>query len=168
MKFIQAGPTFALAAASLALAGPAGARTVDSWEVDSAGKSCTMVSTFADNVTIGLIWSPQTGELAFMTTVPRPHEWKAQKTVPLVLSFDGKVPLTQWEDQHAAVVASGDSDAVVGNWGREHAADLARTINGSSHVSLRVDDKGIGTYDLTGSPAAYRALIHCGSQIASK
>ena len=35
-------------------------------------------------------------------------------------------------------------------------------------VEVRIGDRTIGKYDLTGSPAAYRALTHCGSQIASR
>ncbi|MGZ3198337.1 MAG: hypothetical protein ACXWI5_00765 [Croceibacterium sp.] len=168
VRIIAAGSTLALAAAALAFAGPAAAKTVDSWEVNSTGKSCTMFSTFADDVTIGLIWTPNTGELGFIITLPHRKGWKAQSATTLDLSFDGKGPLTQWEDQHASVVAGSDSDAVIGSWGAAHSRDLARAVNASSHVTLSVGGRAIGTYDLTGSPAAYNALTRCGGEIATK
>ncbi|MGZ3270391.1 MAG: hypothetical protein ACXU71_05375, partial [Croceibacterium sp.] len=83
MRIIAAGSTLALAAAALAFAGPAAAKTVDSWEVNSTGKSCTMFSTFADDVTIGLIWTPNTGELGFIATLPHRKGWKAQSATTL-------------------------------------------------------------------------------------
>ncbi len=38
----------------------------------------------------------------------------------------------------------------------------------AGHVTIRVGDRALGSYDLAGSPAAYRALTHCGGQIATK
>jgi hypothetical protein len=157
-----------LGVAALALAAPAGARTIDSWEVNTNGQNCTMVSTFADDVTIGLILSPKTGELGFMATVPHPNDVRGAKTAPLQLSFDGDSPYLQWEIDHATVVTGPDSDALVASWGAEHSDQLAKAVSGASHVKLRVAGKDIGTYDLAGSPSAYRALTRCGDQIASK
>lgn len=155
---------FALTAA---LAAPAGARTVDSWEVSQAGQSCTMLSTFEDDVSIGLMWSPKSGELGFMAAIPHPNEVTG-KAAAIELSFDGDAPLTQWEDDHAAIVGGDRSDAVIANWGAAYADALAKTVRASSHVTVRVGGRAIGTYDLAGSPAAYRELTHCGSRIASR
>ena len=167
-KTIQGCSTLALGAAALALAAPAGARTIDSWEVVSDGKHCTMTSTFADNVSIGLIWAPKTGELAFMTAVPHLKELRGQAIAPVELTFDGTGPYTQWEDQRATVVSGLDNDALIANWGPAHADELAKAVNAAGHVSVRVGGREIGTYDLSGSPAAYRELTHCGSQLAAK
>jgi len=150
-----------------ALAAPAGARTVDSWEVAQNGQVCTMVSTFEDDVSIGLVWSPKTGELGFMATVPHPNELRG-KAAAIELSFDGEGPYTQWEDERAAVTTGTNGDAVIANWGATYADALAKTVSTSSHVAVRLGGRAIGTYDLAGSPAAYRELTHCGSQIASR
>jgi len=167
-KVIQAYSTLALGVAALALAAPAGARTIDGWEVVSDGQHCTMTSTFADNVSVGLIWAPKTGELAFMTAVPHLKELRGQAVAPVELTFDGTGPYTQWEDQRATVVSGLDNDALIANWGPAHADELAKAVGASGHVAVRVGGKEIGTYDLSGSPAAYRALTRCGSQLAAK
>lgn len=159
--------TLALAASALALAAPAGAKTIDNWDVATNAKSCTMVSTFADDVTVGLIWS-KTGELGFITTLPRPNGVRGRATAPVQLTFDGDSPMTQWEDDRAAVVSGPDNDALIANWGAAHSDELARAVKAASHVKLRVGGKDVGTYDLSGSPAAYRALSHCGEQLAAK
>lgn len=158
----------ALAATSLACAVPAGARTVESWEVVPNQQTCTMLSTFEDDVSIGLIWSPRTGELGFVATLPRPSGLDGKPAASLALTFDGDAPLTEWEDQRATVVAGSDSDAVIANWGAAHSDALAKAVGGAKHVVVRVGGRTIGTYDLAGSPAAYRALTHCGSQLASR
>jgi hypothetical protein len=158
----------ALGAVTLALAAPAGAKTVDSWEVSSSGKTCTMVSTFADDVTVGLILSPKTGELGFIATLPHPNGVRGAPTAQLQLAFDGDSPYTQWEDERATVVAGLDNDAVISTWGAAHSEELAKAVSAASHVKVRVGDKDIGTYDLAGSPAAYRALTRCGGLIAVK
>ena len=160
--------TFALAAAALALAAPAGARTIDNWEVTPNGPYCSMVSTFSDNVSIGLIWAPKSGELSFMTALPHPSALGGQQAAAIELTFDGNGPYTQWEDQKATIVPGSDSDAVVAGWGAEHSAELAKAVGAASHVAVRIGGKAIGTYDLSGNPAAYRELTHCGSQLASK
>lgn len=159
---------FALAGAMLALAAPAGARTIDSWEVVPSQQNCTMISTFEDDVSIGLIWSPKSGELGFMATLPRPSGLDGKPAASLALTFDGDAPLTEWEDQRAAVVAGADSDAVIASWGAAHSEALARAVGGAKHVVVRVGGRTVGTYDLAGSPAAYRELTHCGSQLASR
>jgi len=162
--------TFALtlAAAGAALAVPAGARTVESWEVVPSQQNCTMISTFEDDVSIGLIWSPKTGELGFMAAVPHPSGLAGRPAAALELTFDGDTPYTEWEDQRAAVVPGNDSDAVIANWGAAHSAQLAETVGGADHVVVRIGGRTVGTYDLAGSPAAYRELTHCGSQLASR
>jgi hypothetical protein len=167
-SMIPTTTSFALAAATLAMAVPAGARTVNSWDVVPNQQTCTMISTFEDDVSIGLIWSPKTGELGFMATLPRPSGVGERPAAALALTFDGDAPLTEWEDQHAAVVAGADSDAVIANWGAEHSAELAKTVGSAGHVVVRVGGRTVGRYDLSGSSAAYRELTHCGSQIASR
>jgi hypothetical protein len=160
--------TFALTTVALACAVPAGARTVSNWDVVPNQQNCTMISTFEDDVSIGLIWSPKSGELGFMATLPRPSGLDGKPAAALALTFDGDAPLTEWEDQRAAVVAGADSDAVIASWGAAHSDALAKAVGGAKHVVVRVGGRTIGTYDLAGSPAAYRELTHCGSQIASR
>jgi hypothetical protein len=155
-------------AAALALAVPAAARTVDSWDVVPTGQNCTMISTFEGDVSIGLLWSPKSGELGFMTTVPHVDRAGPQPTEHVELTFDGSGPYTQWEDQRAAVVTGDYSDAVIANWGAAHSDELARAVAAASHVKVRLGGKDMGTYDLAGSPAAYRALTQCGRQLAAK
>jgi hypothetical protein len=144
------------------------AKTIAGWDLASNSKTCRMASTFADNVTIALIWAPSIGELGFMAAVPKPDELSSQKAAPLLLSFDGAGPYKQWEDRGAAVVEGQDSVGLVGNWGKDHADDLARTIAAASHVRVRIGDREIGSYDLGGNRAAYKALRRCGDQLAAK
>jgi hypothetical protein len=161
-----------LAAAVLvpALAAPAAARwvdTVDGWEVDMAPKICTMTTTFSDNTSIALVWSPSTSELGFMAGVPRTPDIVARKTAPLELSFDGEGPYNQWEDQVARVVPGEDSVGVVGNWGAEHAGELAKAVASASHVGVRVAGRDVGRYELSGGGDAYQALMKCGRLLAA-
>ena len=162
--------TLAAAGAALALAAPAGARdvaTIDGWELNSTGKACSMTSTFSDDVMIGLIWSPASGELSFIAAGPKWNELRAQKTAALELSFDGDAKFAQWEDQQARVVPNGvDKLAVISTWGAAHKDDLAKAVAGASKVTVRVGGRDLGAYDLAGSPAAYRALMKCGGQVA--
>lgn len=159
--------TFVLAAA-LALTAPAAARTVESWDVTSNGQACTMLSTFEDDVSVGLIWSPKSGQLGFMATLPRPSAASGQQAVTLGLAFDGDAPYTEWEDLKAKVISASSSDAVIGNWGAQYSDELAQSVAAAKHVSVKIAGRTIGTYDLAGSPAAYRALTSCGSQLAAK
>jgi hypothetical protein len=158
----------ALAAAALALAAPAGARTVDSWEVVPNQQNCTMLSTFEDDVSIGLVWAPKTGELGFVAALPRPSGLGERPVAAIALTFDGDAPLTEWEDQQAAVLAGPVNDTVIANWGAAHADELARAVGAASHVAVSIGGRKIGTYDLSGSDAAYRALSRCGGQLASR
>lgn len=164
-----------VALAGLAAAMPASARnysdtadTVAGWDINVTPKSCAMASTFSDNVTLALIWTPASGELGFMAAVPGPDALTAQATAPLALSFDGDGPYSQWEQQSAPVVVGEDNVAVIGNWGRDHADDLARTLAAASHVRVRIGGREVGSYDLAGNQAAYKALRRCGEQIAAK
>jgi hypothetical protein len=162
----------AVAAALVAgLAGPAGARslkTVEGWEINATPKTCSMASTFSDDVTIGLIWAPSTGELGFMAGLPHSYGVGGQKTAPVSISFDGEGPYTLWEDQSAAVINGADSTGVIANWGAQHADDLAKAVAASTHVRVRVGDRDLGSYALAGSPAAYQALMRCGRLLAGK
>jgi hypothetical protein len=158
--------TIACAGAAAALAASAGARdfaSVEGWDISTAGRTCTMASTFADDVTIGLVWSPETRELGFMAAGPGWDELRGKKTVALDLAFDGDTPLAQWEDQRAAVLGGSEKIAAIGNWGAEHADELARAVSSSSRVTVRVGGRAVGSYDLAGSPAAYRTLMRCGA-----
>jgi hypothetical protein len=162
--------TLAACTAALALAAPAGARdiaTIDGWELNTTGKACSMTSTFSDDVMIGLIWSPRTGELSFIAAGPKWDDLRAQKTAALELTFDGDAKYAQWEDPKAAVVPNGIGKlALISTWGADHKEDLARTVAAASRVSVRVAGRDLGAYDLAGSPAAYRALMKCGNQVA--
>jgi hypothetical protein len=163
-----------LALAGLAAA-PAAARkygdqanTIAGWDLNSNARTCTMASTFEDNVSIALIWAPSTGELGFMAAVPLPDPLTAQATAPLRLSFDGDGPYSQWEQASAPVVNGDDNVAVIGNWGKEHADDLAKTVAASSHVRVSIGDRDVGSYDLSGNRQAYKALMRCGEQLAAR
>ncbi len=155
----------ALAALVPLFASPAAARwiaTVDGWEVNMTPKTCTMTTTFSDDTTLALVWSPSTSELGFMAGVPRAPDLAARKTAPLALSFDGDGPYTQWEDQAARVIPGDGGVGVLGNWGAGHADDLARTVIGASEVSVRVGNRDVGEYPLSGGESAYQALMKCG------
>ena len=159
----------AFAGVALALAGPAGARSVGEWEVSPGPKSCIMLSTFEDDVSIGLL-SPKTGGLSFiaggegLAGLVRPGQ-----KVGLNLKFAGKVPHDDWTDDAAAVTAMPDGRVVVmADWGTSFAAELADTVTASSTVTVSVGGKAVGTYDLSGSPLAYRQLTRCGSELAAK
>ncbi|MBO0749792.1 MAG: hypothetical protein J2O44_05110 [Porphyrobacter sp.] len=166
VRFCSLGGGLVLAAL---IAAPAGAAdTVAGWDLTAKGKTCTMASTFEDDVTVGLIWSPTTGELGFMATLPQPDRIAAQKTAALVLSFDGHGPFNEWDDERAKVVSGAGNVAVVANWGKAHADDLARTVAGATRVHVRIGEREIGSYDLSGNQAAYRALLNCGKQLAGR
>jgi hypothetical protein len=156
-----------LAAATLALAAPAGAKEVDSWEVNGGAKSCTMISTFEDDVSIGLLSSK--GGLAFMAggegLAKLVHS--GQK-VSLGLKFAGGAPHNEWTDEGAQVVKAYDSVAIVGDWGPSLSKELADTVLASKTVTVSIGGKVVGTYDLSGSPVAYRELSQCGSQLAAQ
>ena len=159
----------ALAPAFAPLAAARDISTIDGWELSTTGKTCTMATTFADDVTIGLVWSPRTGELGFMAAGLRWNELNDRKTVALDLSFDGDGPITQWEDERATVVLGGTGKtAAIANWGADHTDELAKTVGAASHVTVRVGDRDLGSYDLAGNAAAYRALMRCGNQVAAK
>jgi hypothetical protein len=162
--------TLAACAAALAVAAPAEARdiaTIDGWELNTTGKACSMTSTFSDDVMIGLIWAPVRGELSFIAAGPKWDKLRAQKTAALELSFDGDVPYAHWEDRQAVVAPNGvDKLSVISTWGADHRDDLAKTVAGASRVSVKVAGRDLGAYDLAGSPAAYRALMKCGKQVA--
>lgn len=161
--------TLALAATALALASPAAARTIDSWEVQSSAKSCMMLSTFADDVTIGLI-SPEGGNLSFMVggegIAKAVH---SDRKVAVDLKFAGTAPHTDWTDEAARVLPMANGrTAVIADWGPSMAAELGDTMTASSTVTLALGGQTIGTYDLSGSPSAYRELHRCGDQLAAK
>lgn len=161
----------ALAMPVACLAAPAGARsikTIEGWDLNSTPKTCSMATTFSDDVTISLVWAPTTGELGFMAAVPNSYDFDGQKTAPIDLTFDGGGPYRIWQDQHAILVRGKDSIGVIANWGAEHADDLAKTVAAASHVAVRVGDHDFGQYDLSGAPAAYRELMRCGELLAGK
>jgi hypothetical protein len=162
--------TLAAATAALALTAPAGARdiaTIDGWELNTTGKACSMTSTFGDDVMIGLIWSPASCELSFIAAGPKWGDLRAEKTTALQFTFDGDGPFNQWEDEHARVVPNGvDKLSVISTWGADHKDDLAKSVTAAGKVTVRVGGRDLGSYDLAGSPAAYRALMKCGKQVA--
>ena len=160
-----------LAAVALSFAGPAGAgsfKTIEGWDLSSTLKTCSMATTFSDNVTISLIWAPSTGDLGFMAALPHSYGLGAQRTAELQLSFDGNSRYSAWDDRQATIVDGKDATGVIGNWGADHADDLAKAVVAASHVSVRVGDRDVGSYDLAGSPAAYQALLRCGKLLSGK
>jgi hypothetical protein len=162
-------PAAALAAATLTLAAPAGARTIGDWEVASGAKSCTMLSTFEDDVSIGLV-SPRKGALSFVAGGKGMAGLvQAGQKVSLDLKFTGKVPHDDWADDAAAVVAAPDGGLmVIADWGPSFANELADTLTASSAVTMTIGGKTVGTYDLSGGAPAYRQLTRCGSELAAK
>jgi len=161
----------ALAVAALALGAPAAAGDTQGWDVTENGKTCLMVSTFEDDVSVGLIWAAPNGDVSFMTAGDDLEKiaGKAGATVALDIKFDGQVPHTDWTDDVARVVSVGNHRvAVIGNWGPSLSKELADTVAGSGKVSVRVGDKDLGSYDLAGSRAASDKLTQCGTQIAAK
>ena len=156
-----------LAAAALvpALAVPAAARwidTIDGWEVTMTGRTCTMTTSFSDNTAVGLVWSPATSELGFVAATPPTSDIAGRKTAPLALTFDGKSPVTEWEDQAAAVIPGDDRVGLVGHWGAEHTGQLADAVEAARHVRVRIGGRDLGEYELGESRAAYQALLKCG------
>jgi hypothetical protein len=162
----------ALGALLPALAAPAAAhsiKTIEGWEINATAKTCSMTTTFTDNVTISVIWAPTTGELGFMAAVPPDsYDLGARTTAPLELSFDGDGSYREWQDEKATLLRGNDSVGVIGNWGAEHAQQLAGTVTTASHVTVRVGDREVGRYELSGSPAAYQALLRCGKLLTPR
>jgi hypothetical protein len=160
----------AVAAVALAAGSAAPARDTEGWDVGPYGKVCTMTSTFEDDVSVGLIWAAPDGEVSFMTGGGDLEKiaGKAGATVSLNASFDGDVPHTDWTDERARVVSVGPhSVAVVADWGPALSKELADTVAGSSMVVVKIGDKQVGSYDLTGSRAAAEELKRCGAKIAA-
>jgi hypothetical protein len=156
-----------LAAAALvpALAAPAAARwidTVDGWEVEMTPATCTMTTTFSDDTTVGLVWSPATSELGFVAATPPTPDLSGRKTAPLALTFDGKSPVTEWEDQAAAVIPGDNSVGLLGHWGAQYTEQLAGAVQAARHVRVRVGTRDLGEYEIGRSGAAYQALLKCG------
>jgi len=157
------------AAATLAFAAPAAARAVGDWEVVPGARSCTMLSTFEDDVSIGLI-APRKGALSFIAGGKgiEPLVRSGQK-VAVDLKFAGNVPHDDWADDAALVLAApGGGTMVVADWGDSFAKELADTVTASRTVTLTIGGKTVGTYDLSGSPAAYGQLSRCGGELAAK
>ena len=110
----------------------------------------------------------RTGDEAAMAALPRPDALDTQKSAALELSFDGNGPYKDWEQANAPVTTGDDNVAVIGNWGKEHADDLARSVAAATRVRVRIGDREVGSYDLAGSQAAYRALMRCGEKLAAR
>jgi len=157
----------AIAAAALALAGPAAARTIGGWSVEPTDKTCMMSSAFADDVTLALVWDPAAGDLGFLAG----GAWetlngKRGERVALELKFDSNAEYTEWVDEGARVIAApGGKHAVVGSWGSQYAEAFGSTVSSASRVTVRVGETELGAYDLTGTAAAYRELMRCGREL---
>lgn len=160
----------AMAAAVLVVAAPAAADDTDGWEISSNGTSCTMLSTFEDNVSVALL-AAQDGDISFMAAGPSLEKiaGKAGATVPLTVRFDGEVPHREWKATAAQVVPVGTrSVGVIADWGPSLAKEFTDTVASSGKVSIRIGDTEMGNYDLSGSRAASVALRACGVQLASR
>ncbi len=77
-------------------------------------------------------------------------------------TFDGKSPVTEWEDQAAAVIPGDDRVGLIGHWGAEHTGQLADAVEAAQHVRVRIGGRDLGEYELGESRAAYQALLKCG------
>lgn len=164
---------FALGAALAAAlaAGPAAARTVGNWEVGRTGPgACMMSAIFGsgdDAVTIAFLW--QAGErrleaLAAGANLQELHAGEGE-TAPLELNFDGNVEYRQWVSEQAPFTQlRGGLDAIVGDWGSAHSADLAKALTGSKNLHLKVGHADLGNFDISGSAAAYQELLRCGER----
>jgi hypothetical protein len=155
--------------AALSLAAPAGARTIEGWEVKPDGDTCSMSSVFEDDVTLALIWSPKDSSLGFLAAGEdwdrlRPLEGER---VGLELRFASTAEFNEWHDQGASIVAGRGNakDGVIGYWGSERSSDLGETVASASSVSVRVDEMDLGAYELDGIGAAYRELMRCGREL---
>ena len=157
-----------VAAAALALSAPAAARTIRGWEVGRNRDFCMMQSSFQDNVTLAFVWHPQSGELGFMAAGEGWTELVGQQGKPatIEITFDGGVPPADWIDEGAHVVLMPDREGVVGGWGSEHSDELANAATHATGVTVRVGKRDLGSFDLSGVPAAYRELMRCGKQFA--
>jgi hypothetical protein len=160
----------AVAAGALVLAAPAAADDSDGWEISSNGTSCTMLSTYEDNVSVALLWGTD-GDVSFMAAGGdlEKSAGKAGGTVPLTVRFDGDVPHREWKATAAQVVAVGTRHVgVIADWGPELGKEFADTVARSGNVSIRVGDRDLGSYDLSGSREASASLMACGTQLASR
>jgi hypothetical protein len=155
--------------AALALAAPAGARTIGGWEVTPGTDSCSMSTAFEDDVTLALIWSPKEGNLGFLAA-GEGKGWSGLRAqgerAPLELRFASTAEFKEWQDNGASVVSGrGGKDGVIGYWGSERSSDLGETVASASSVSVRVGEMDLGAYDLDGTRAAYRELMRCGREL---
>ena len=87
---------------------------------------------------------------------------KLPRTAPLALTFDGKSPVTEWEDQAAAVIPGDNSVGLLGHWGAQYTEQLAGAVQAARHVRVRVGTRDLGEYEIGRSGAAYQALLKCG------
>lgn len=162
--------SFGMAVCTLALPAPAPARTIEGWDITATGDNCVMQSTFQDDVTLALVWNPKSGQLGFMAAGKGWDELRGRTDKPatLELTFDGNLPHAIWADDGAHVVITSDKSGVIGDWGSEHSDELAKTAVRATGVSVRVGNRRLGDYDLSGVPAAYRELMRCGSELTAK
>lgn len=158
--------------AAMAFAAPAGARTIEGWEVKPSSDSCSMSSVFEDDVTLALIWSPEGGDLGFFAAS---GEWDRLgalegQGVALALRFASTAEFNEWHDDGAKIVAGRGSakDGVIGYWGSERSPDLGETVASASSVAIRVGEIELGAYELDGIGAGYRELMRCGRELLSR
>jgi len=158
------------AIAALALAAPVSADDTQGWEVSASGKTCTMLSTFEDNVSVALILSSSTGDVTFMAAGDALEKvaGKPGSTVSFNVKFDGKVPHFDWTDNAARVVPVGTHGVgVIADWGPEYSKELADTLAASGKATIRIGDQDVGVYDVSGGRAAADERRRCGAQLAS-
>lgn len=155
--------------AVLTLAAPAGARTIEGWEIRLDADSCSMSSVFEDDVTLALIWSPKNESLGFLAAGKNWERLRALagERASLELRFDGDARFTEWRDEGARIIVGGgsDKDGVIGFWGSERSSDLAESVTSAGSVSVSVDKLDLGAYTLGGAGAAYRELMRCGRNL---
>ena len=167
----------ALAATALLGAAPASAApmkdgVVEGWEygVFNSGDGCYAARLVTDDVMIGFHWMPATKEfrIAFSNAKWDSLEPIVDKDVPITLRLAGTGRGVTLERSDAAVLQiQGNVEAVVGVWNGADAAGAQIAFSGAKSVSLAVQGKDYGTYQLAGLPSALVALKACGDSIGT-
>ncbi len=163
-------PGLALAALAGGVAVPARADTVAGWEITHGRGICTMSAVFPGDTTIALIWQPESKTLTFMAGGESVAAAAGKGKAALDLSFKGgNVKYNDWTDQGAKVVERDGTREIYADWGADLSGKLGDTVSGSGSLSLRIGDKDLGSYDLSGAPQAYRELMRCDAgQVADR
>jgi hypothetical protein len=163
--------SLAAAAVALAMGAPASAADADGWEILPNGKTCTMLSTYEDDVSVGLISTGASGDVSFMTAGESLENIAGAPgaIVTLHVKFDGPVEHADWTDEMARVVDVGNHRvAVIADWGPEYSRELAQTLGASGKATISIGAREIGSYNISGGRAAAEELMRCGTSVAAR